>query len=353
MARYARIVAFALIAAAALYCPCCQGQAALLLEQPYGVYGLLNPTGHSAIYLERVCAVTPVKLRRCRPGELGSVIARYAGVDGYDWVAMPLIPYLYSVERAGEVPAHVTHKEVIEMRDHYSEVHFDPIGLEKSGGSWVPRGWTQLVGASYQRRIYAFRFNTTPQQDDKLIAELNAESNRTHFHMLTRNCADFARKILDIYFPHQFRRSFFPDLGITTPKQITDEFVRYARKHPSLQLKAFEIPQVPGFRRFSHQNKDVAQSFVTTPYAVPLALLSPYVAGGLFVDYLARGRYHLLRKPPVVVDPEDLAALTEPAYGQQNSPNADEAASGVAADSSEVSEAEAANIGPGKTEPAP
>ena len=73
-------------------------QAALLMEEPYGFFGTLNPTGHNAIYFERICAETPVKLRRCRPGELGAVIARYQGIAGYDWVAIPLIPYLYSVE---------------------------------------------------------------------------------------------------------------------------------------------------------------------------------------------------------------------------------------------------------------
>ena len=198
MTRHARIAAFAaLIASAIFYCPRGGAQAALLLEQPYGVYGLLNPTGHNAVYFQRICAETPLKLRRCRPGELGSVISRYEGVDGYDWVAIPLIPYLYSVEQTGEVPERVTHKEVVLMRDRYREAHFHPIGLDRSGGSWVPNGWKQLIGAAYERRIYAFRFNTTPEQDDKLIARLNSRPNRMRFHMLSRNCADFVRDALN------------------------------------------------------------------------------------------------------------------------------------------------------------
>ena len=359
LARYARIVAFALIAiTAAFFCPCCRAQAALLLEQPYGIFGALNPTGHNAIYLERVCTVTPVKLRRCRPGELGSVIARYEGIDGYDWVAMPLIPYLYSVEHADEVPSHVDHSEVWEMREQYREAHLHPLGLDRSGGSWVPHGWTQLVGAAYERRIYAFRFNTTPEQDDELIARLNAEDNRMQFHMLYRNCADFARTILDIYFPHQFHRSIFPDLGITTPNQMTDKLVRYARKHPKLQLKVFEIPQVPGYRRFSHANKNVAESFVTTAYAIPITLISPYITGGLFVDYMVRGRYRLIPKHPRVVGPDNLALLTEPRGGSENAAIAVKAATGAAADAADAAAVEsstdlAANIGLEKTEDTP
>ena len=351
--RYTRMIAFALIAvAAAILCPCCRAQAALLLEQPYGIYGALNPTGHNAIYLQRVCTVTPVKLRRCRPGEMGSVISRYEGIDGYDWVAMPLIPYLYSVERAGEVPTRVDHSEVREMRDRYREEYLHPLGLDRSAGSWVPDGWTQLVGAAYERRIYAFRFNTTPEQDDELIERLNAEVNHQRFHMLYRNCADFARTILNIYFPHQFHRSIFPDMGITTPKQMTDKLVKYARKHPSLQLSVFEIPQVPGYRRFSHANKNVAESFVTTAYAIPITLISPYITGGLFVDYLVRGRYHLIPRHPRVVGPENLVALTEPHGGSENARIALKAAVG-AATLAQASTNLAANVGIEENEATP
>lgn len=292
-------------------------QAALLMEEPYGIYGTLNPTGHNAVYLENVCAETPLKLRRCHPGELGVVISRYEGVDGYDWVAIPLIPYLYAVENAADVPARVNHDMVAEWRSRYREKYLHPLGLDQSGSSIVLNGWTELIGAAYERRIYAFRFNTTPAQDDALITWLNSRPNRSHFHMLFRNCADFARQILNLYFPHTFHRSIFPDAGVTTPKQIAYKLVRYARKHPEIDLNVVEIPQVPGYQWRSHSTKDIAESFSTTVYAVPLTLLNPYLAGGILVDYVVRGRFHLLPKHLEVVTPDNLAALTaEPRPGE-------------------------------------
>src|SRR5271169_6053985 len=78
--------------------------ATLLLEEPYGKLGFFTATGHAAVYLSDVCADTPLVLRRCAPGETGIVISRYDGVAGYDWVAIPLIPYLYAVERPEDVP---------------------------------------------------------------------------------------------------------------------------------------------------------------------------------------------------------------------------------------------------------
>ena len=77
-----RVVLFVLVLVAGFFCAQGHAQSALLMEEPYGFFGTLNPTGHNAIYFERICAETPVKLRRCEPGELGAVIARYQGVRG-------------------------------------------------------------------------------------------------------------------------------------------------------------------------------------------------------------------------------------------------------------------------------
>ena len=310
--RNKRTFAFALVVLAflSLSCPRCPAQAALLMEQPYGFFGILNPTGHNAVYFERICAETPVKLRRCQPGEMGAVISRYQGLANYDWIAIPLVPYLYALEDASKVPAHVDSKTVNELRDNYHETHLLSLGEGVSPGNLMHGGWTQLVGVAYQRRIYAYRFETTEKQDDAFIAKMNAADNRSHFQLLFNNCADFARVTLNFYFPRTFRRSVFPDAGMTTPKQIAFKLTRYARKHPETQLTVFEIPQIPGYRRMSRSNKSIAESLVTTGYAIPLVAVNPYLAGGLFVDYLVRGRYHLIPKHHEVLGPDKLAALT-------------------------------------------
>jgi hypothetical protein len=314
-----RITLFVFVLVAGFFCARGHAQSALLMEEPYGFFGALNPTGHNAIYFERICAETPVKVRPCEPGELGAVIARYQGVAGYDWVAVPLIPYLYSVENAADVPAHVDRETVTEMRSRYREEHLEGLGANLSPGNLVHGGWTQLLGAAYERRIYAFRFRTTEAQDDALIEKLNAGPNRTRFNLLFNNCADFARVVLNSYFPRTFGRSIFPDAGMTTPKQITYKLLRYARKHPEAQLTVFEIPQIPGYRRRSHSAKTVDESFVTTIYAIPIALDEPLSrrwpvcglpgARPLPSDY----------KEPTVLGPDKLSALTAPSPTQENS----------------------------------
>jgi hypothetical protein len=288
------------------------------MEEPYGFFGSVNPTGHNAVYFARICAETPVKLRRCQPGELGAVIARYQGIDGYDWIAIPLVPYLYSVEDASEVPARADREMVHRLRDRYREAHLLSLGYNLPTGGFTRGGWNQLVGVSYERRIYVFRFETREEQDNAFIARMNDGPNRSHFSLLLNNCSDFARFVLNLYFPHTFRRSIFPDAGMTTPKQIAYKLERYARKHPETKLEIFEIPQIPGYRRMSRSNKSVSESLVTTVYAIPIVLMNPYLAGGLFVDYLVRGPHHLIPKHPQPLAPDNLSALTAASGNVEN-----------------------------------
>jgi hypothetical protein len=64
-------------------------------------------------------------------------------------------------------------------------------------------------------------------------------------------------------------------------------------------------------------------------------LLNPYLAGGLFVDYLARGRFHSVPHHPQVLEPDNLWALTVTARTAQNPGSAGVQAPSAAAGSSE------------------
>jgi len=270
------------------------GSVALLLEEPYGRFGGMNPTGHAAVYLDHVCAETPTRVRVCQPGEYGVVISRYHRVGGYDWLAVPLIPYLYAVSRQQEIPTVVDKELVASLRDGYRREHLSGlIPSDEDGGS--PRGeWTQLVGSSYDRTIYGFEVQTTREHDEQFIARLNDRRNVSHFNLFFRNCADFSKSVLNAYFPHAVRRSFLADVGMTTPKQVARSLMKYGRKHPDLTLRAFVIPQVQGSVARSRKVHGVAESLVKSKkYLLPLVILSPSVTGGALVAYLAGGRLDL------------------------------------------------------------
>jgi hypothetical protein len=268
----------------------------LLLEEPFGAFGGMTPTGHAAVYLSRVCAATPVFLRRCESGEPGVVISRYHRVAGFDWIAIPPIPYLYAVEHAAEVPEWVGEQQVARLRDAYRRAHLEDIVPDDPEGVTPHGDWIQLVGASYDRTIYTYGMPTTPAQDDALIRDFNSGPNSPRFNLLFRNCADFSRQVIDSFYPHAVHRSLIGDLGIMTPKQAAKCLLRYGRKHPAVDLTSFVIPQIPGDIPRSSPVRGVLESFVRSKrYALPLAplaVLHPAVGAGMAYAWVGGAGFH-------------------------------------------------------------
>jgi hypothetical protein len=278
---------------------------ALFLEEPFGTFGYVNPTGHAAIYLSDVCAASPTELRPCEPGEFGVVLSRYYHVAGYDWLAIPLIPYLYAVDSISAVPETVDRATELTLRDAWRREHLRNL-VPDAGDGGPPQGdWIQLVGGLYDRKIYAFEVETTVQQDERLIETFNDKTNRSHFNLLFHNCADFSRGVVDLYYPGSVSRSFTADLGMTTPKQLAKDLVRYAGRHEQLDLEIFVLPQVNGTIRRSDHIDGVAEAILRKKYVIPIAFLQPYCAAGFAVTYLTTGRFNP-NKNAVPLDRGDL-----------------------------------------------
>jgi len=285
----------------------------VLLEEPYSYDGALAGTGHAAVYLNRVCAASPVVLRRCRLGEHGVVISRYNRIAGYDWIAIPLIPYLYAVEDPEDVPLYADHKLVAFLRDQYRRSHLEELAPDTPSGE-APKGdWVQLVGSSYDRTSYGFQIETSAAQDDALIAWFNSHPNRAAYRVLSSNCADFVREVVNFYYPHAVSRGFITDLEITTPKHAAKSLVKYSRRHPDLELKRLVFPQVPGTVKRSRPVRGVLESvFRAKKYVLPLAVFHPLVAGGVTSVYLLGDRFNPARDTLVFnVDGEPTLPVTK------------------------------------------
>jgi hypothetical protein len=264
--------------------------ATLLLEEPYGKLGFFTATGHAAVYLSGVCAETPLVLRPCRPGELGVVISRYDGVGGYDWVAVPLIPYLYAVEKTDDIPLFVDPKVVNFLRDQYRRKHLEAVAPDLGDGEIPGGNWYELVGSAYNRTAYAFEIETSKEQDEALIRAYNAAPNRSHFRTVSHNCADFAKDVINFYYPKALHRSVVADVGMTTPKQMAKTMVKFSSRHPELEFSRYVIPQVPGTEARSAAVHGVVESFLKSKkYMVPSAVASPIFAGCVVAVYEGTG----------------------------------------------------------------
>jgi hypothetical protein len=301
--RLGRLGTFLLLCLCAI--PRARAAATLFLGEPYSYDGALAGTGHAAVYLSGVCARSPVSLRPCAPGETGIVISRYHRVAGYDWIAIPLLPYLYAVEKREDIPLFTDKKLVAFLRDRYRRNHLEALIPDLADGGTPAGDWYELVGASYLRTIYAYEIETSPQLDAALIRKLNSRPNRDHFDLVTANCADFARGIIDFYHPHAVHRSIIGDLGVTTPKQLARTLSKYSRHHPEWQTSSFEIPQVPGTVPRSKPVHGVLECAITAKkYMLPLLVLHPYVAGSLIAGYLGHGHFDPSRNA-LILDASD------------------------------------------------
>ena len=288
---------------------------ALLMEEPYGAFGAMNPTGHAAIYLNHICADSPTSLRQCHAGEYGVVISRYHKVDGYDWIAVPLVGYLYAVDNLSDIPAAADREKVAALQDAYRRAHLMDLAPDTKKGE-APKGeWTELIGESYIRTMHGFQVDSTAEQDERFMAIFNDKKNVGHFNLLFHNCADFSRMVLDIYLPHSVHRNFIADFGLMTPKQVARSLVAYSQKYPDVNMSAFVIPQVPGTIPRSHPVDGVTESLVKSKkYLIPMTILAPAVTGGVVVAYLADGRLKLPKGTPVFnIGDQETTDSVEPA----------------------------------------
>lgn len=288
----------------------------LLVEEPFGRFGGMNPTGHAALYFDGICAASPTQLRPCRPGELGAVVSRYHKIGGYDWLAMPIVPYLYAVDEPRDIPATATPELEAQLRDQYRREHLGALAPDTAAGTAPDGEWIQLVGSAYDRTIHGFTVRTTAEQDARVIALFNDRKNVSHFNLFFNNCADLSRATLNLYYPHLIHRNFVADVGFTTPKQAAKLMTHYGRKHPEAGLRTFIIPQVPGTIERSTKVRGVLESLVKSKrYALPLAYLLPHTTAGMALAYFGGGGRFRFPKDGDVWTPDmwtNVAAVAPP-----------------------------------------
>jgi hypothetical protein len=273
---------------------------AVLLEEPYSYDGRLAGIGHAAVYLTRVCASSPTSLRRCTDGEHGVVISRYNRIGGHDWIAIPLIPYLYAVTNPEDIPVYADKEIVAFLRDKFRRENLEDLVPDDPSGKTPHGDWVQLVGSAYNRASFAYEIETTAQQDDELILRLNSRPNRAVYKVLSRNCADFVRDIVNFYYPKAVSRSIVADFGLTTPKRAARSLAKYSQRHPDLEFASLVIPQVSGTIRRSRPVRGIVESvFKAKKYFIPLAFFQPYIAVGFASAYLIDGRFKPEKKTMV------------------------------------------------------
>ena len=179
------------------------GEVGVVLDRVAGHWTCENvATGHSAVYLSRICPDSPVRLRICHDDEHGSILSTYPNLGEdirFEWNVVPLDIYLYGVDKANSRPFSAR-KDQTRSGDHYREKYLSAYCASEVCARNSKAEWREMVGAALFRSIYIFAIETTLQQDLDFIALFNSIPNVNHFNYMTRNCANFAQRVINTYF---------------------------------------------------------------------------------------------------------------------------------------------------------
>jgi hypothetical protein len=273
------------------------GDVGVLLNESLDTsFARISGSGHSAVYFSRICAESPVKLRLCRPDEQGSVMSNYTtlGEDQpFEWNIVPLSIYMYGVEDPQNRPLFGSQKIKHALEERYRTNFLAGYCDSPTCRTSNKAEWREMVGATLERSIFIFVVETSLEQDRALIAEFNSLPNHNHFNGITQNCATFARRVLNTYYPHAARADYLNDFGLITPKAIARSFTHFAERHPEAHLRVLHFAQLPGtIKRSTECRNGTEQLYHSKKLLVPMILFADHELPFMAASYLLTGRFN-------------------------------------------------------------
>ena len=270
----------------------------LLVHEATGYSGEMTGAGHITVYLSNVCTSPPLVLRQCRDDEpKGVVVATYPEFgpnSDYKWFAMPILPYLYGVDDAQQIPLYANGKIRTLLRETNRVKYLSDIVPQASDAELPAGRWGGVIGAGLNRDIYALTVKTTPEQDLRFLEKYSTSPKGNDFNVMFKNCADFTRGVVNFYFPKSASRDFINDFGMTTPKALARSFKGYATKRPDLLFHITKYPQVDGtiLRSFGIRNF-TETAFTSKKYVITQLLTKPELLAMFAGTYYLTGYFNI------------------------------------------------------------
>jgi hypothetical protein len=286
------------LAVAGLTTPSARADAGVVLNESLDTsVARITGSGHSAVYLSRICPDdSPVQMRLCRPGEQGSVLSNYTtlGEDQpYEWNIAPLSVYLYGVEDPSDRPLVSSKAIKAALEERYRDKYLAAICTKERCRSGKSSEWREMVAATLERSLYMFVVKTSVEQDQALIAAFNSLPNVNHFNGMTRNCADFTRRVLNTYYPGAVKPDYLNDFFMNSPKAVARSLTHYAEKHPESDFRVLHFSQVPGtIKRSSECRSGTEQLYHSKKLVIPLAAFAWQGVPAVTASYLLTGHFN-------------------------------------------------------------
>lgn len=289
------------IAAVLWICACCatrvRADVGIVLNESLDTsVARITGSGHSAVYLSRICPEGPVKLRLCGPHEQGSVMSNYTTLgedEPFEWNIVPLSVFVYGVADPRNRPLFASWNIKGALETSYRETvlqgYCESHKCQTSGSA----EWREMVGATSERTLYILVVSTTVEQDKALIEKFNGAPNVNHFNGFRRNCADFTKDVLNTYFPHSAHRNAINDFGMTSPKGVARSFAGYAHGQPEADYHVMHFAQLPGTTKRSTECREgTEQLYHSKKLLVPMAFFAWHELPIAVGSYVLTGRFN-------------------------------------------------------------
>jgi hypothetical protein len=256
----------------------------------------ITGSGHSAVYLSRICPASPVKLRLCGPHEQGSVMSNYTTLgedEPFEWNIAPLSVFVYGVADPENRPLFASWKIKGALEQNYRDGVLRDYCAGHNCQTSHAAEWREMVSASSERTIYILVVSTTVAQDQALIEKFNNAPNINHFNGFRRNCADFTKDVINTYFPHAAHRNALNDFGMTSPKGVARSFAHYAHDQPEAEYHVMHFAQIPGTTKRSTECREgTEQLYRSKKLLVPMAFFAWHELPIAVGSYALTGRFN-------------------------------------------------------------
>ncbi|HEY0758467.1 MAG TPA: hypothetical protein VGD59_04330 [Acidisarcina sp.] len=266
------------VAAGLCFVPVCRADVALLVEDPAGYKGFWSDSGHLSIWVSDACVDASGRVNPCTGGS-GVVLSSTSYWLSHGWAAIPAQIYLEGIagEKSDAAWSGTLHKTYPELPVSYGR---------------------KYIARLDHRGTYVLRIHTTAEEDARVLAAIQQGRDRFQYAVWTSNCSDFARQVLELYFPGKFRRRPIPDFGISTPHGVANRFWKLGRRDPELGMRIYYIPRrTPAGHLHDGRTKGICEAAITDEkYALPLLFYHPLIYGAFGVCYLAVDQPGFMRR---------------------------------------------------------
>jgi hypothetical protein len=256
----------------------------------------ITGSGHSAVYLSRICPASPVKLRLCGPHEQGSVMSNYTTLgedEPFEWNIVPLSVFVYGVAVPQDRPLFTSWNIKGALEQSYRESVLRDYCQGHNCRTSHDAEWREMVGATSERTLYILVVSTTLEQDKALIEKFNNAPNVNHFNGFRRNCADFTKDVINAYFPHAAHRNAINDFGMSSPKGVARSFARYAHDQPEAEYHVMHFAQIPGTTKRSTECREgTEQLYHSKKLLLPMAFFAWHELPIAVGSYALTGRFN-------------------------------------------------------------